>query len=217
MPTVTALKPQKRHPDRVSLFVDGVFVGGLAAELAADLGLEEGAEVGAADLAAAHAADELERAFRRMLIFLRVRPRSRAEFERRLRRYGYDEDVRAAVLELLAAKGLIDDGRFARAWVRDRAALKPKGRRLLAAELRAKGVAAGEAEAALAEELDFSEEEMARRALGRRADYYRAKGEVKGRAALYGFLARRGFAGAVARKLTDEVFRTRASVNACES
>ncbi len=208
MPTVTALEPQKRHPDRVSLFVDGVFAGGLAADMAADLGFEIGAEVGPADLAAARAADELDGAFRRMLVFLKTRPRSRVEFERRLRRYGYDEAVVAATLELLTAKGWVDDERFARAWVRDRAALKPKGRRVLAMELRLKGVGADETAAALAEELDLSDEELARRALGCRGDYYRAKGDKKGWAALYGFLARRGFGGALARKLTDEVFRT---------
>jgi len=205
--TVTALEPQKRHPDRVSLFVDGVFAGGLAADVAADLGFEVGAEVGPGDLAAARAADELERAFKRMLVFLKTRPRSRLEFERRLRRYGYDDAVVAATLELLAAKGLVDDDRFARAWIRDRAALRPKGRRAMAMELRLKGVGRERVAAALAEELDLSEEELARRALGRRGDYYRSKGEKKGRAALYGFLARRGFEGAVARKLTDEVFR----------
>jgi len=206
MAVITALAPQRRHPDRVSLFVDGRFVVGLSADVAASLGLVVGADVSAEDVETTVRAAELDRAVHRALLYLRARPRSRREFERRLARYGYEPPVVEAVVAMLAERRLCDDAAFARAWIRDRLALKPKGRRALRAELAARGVAAEDVEAALRDEFTEAEEELARRAAEARRDAFRARGEKRGRAALLAFLARRGFSAAIAGRLADEIF-----------
>lgn len=207
MPEITAVEKQKRRPERVSIFVDGSFAVGLSAASARDLGLEVGRELAAEELRALGTAAEVDRAYGRALRYLRSRPRSRLELEQRLKRYGYKRDVLDPVIRLLAERGLLDDGAFAGAWVRDRVRLKPKSRRALRAELAAKGIAPEEIEAALDENVDETEEALARRALGGRAEAIKAKGERKGRAAILSFLARRGFDGAVAARVADEVLR----------
>lgn len=190
------------------MFVDGAFVAGLSAAAARDLGLEVGRELAEDELRRMAFAAEVDGAYARALRYLRSRLRSRHEFEERLRRYGYEKDVVTATLELLTTRGLADDGAFAGAWVRDRVRLKPKGRRALRAELGAKGVAPETVEAALAENVDEDEEALARRALARRREAFRAKGERKGRAAMSSFLARRGFDAEIARRLADGLFST---------
>lgn len=74
------------------------------------------------------------------LRLLTARARTRAELHGQLAKRGYPEDVSAAVLDRLAAVGLIDDAEFAEQWVWSRRATAGKSRRALAAELRTKGV-----------------------------------------------------------------------------
>jgi regulatory protein len=76
--------------------------------------------------------------------------RSRAELAAALRRRGIAITDVAAILSDLGRIGWIDDARFARAWVRDRLALRPSGHRRLRAELLARGVARADVETALA-------------------------------------------------------------------
>jgi regulatory protein len=74
------------------------------------------------------------------LRLLTARSRTRAELLGQLAKRGYPDDVSAAVLDRLAAVGLVDDADFAEQWVQSRRARAGKSRRALAAELRTKGV-----------------------------------------------------------------------------
>ena len=72
--------------------------------------------------------------------FLATRPRTRWELERRLRRGGATDEVVASTMQRLAAIGQADDLAFARWWVQQRDQHAPRGRRLVEAELRQRGV-----------------------------------------------------------------------------
>ena len=72
--------------------------------------------------------------------FLATRPRSRWEVDRRLQRAGAPDAVREQVLDQLAEMGLVDDVAFATWWREQRDRHAPRGHRMLASELRAKGV-----------------------------------------------------------------------------
>ncbi len=75
------------------------------------------------------------------LRLLTARARTRAELAGHLSKRGYPDDVSERVLDRLATAGLIDDADFAEQWVRSRREHTGKGRKVLAAELRTKGVA----------------------------------------------------------------------------
>jgi regulatory protein len=81
-----------------------------------------------------------ERAFEIAAHFLGTRPRTRWELERRLRRAGADEAVIGTTLERLAELGYLDDAAFARWWGEQRDRHAPRGRRMIEAELRQRGV-----------------------------------------------------------------------------
>lgn len=72
--------------------------------------------------------------------FLAARPRTRWELERRLRRGGAEDAQIEATLARLAALGYVDDAGFARWWAEQRDRHSPRGRRLVEAELRQRGV-----------------------------------------------------------------------------
>jgi regulatory protein len=81
-----------------------------------------------------------DRAFEIAAHFLGTRPRTSWELERRLRRAGTDDAVIAATLERLAELGYLDDAAFARWWAEQRDRHAPRGRRMIEAELRQRGV-----------------------------------------------------------------------------
>lgn len=72
--------------------------------------------------------------------FLGTRPRTRWELDRRLRRAGASSEVVEATLERLTSLGYVDDVAFTRYWQEQRDRHAPRGRRLIAAELRQRGV-----------------------------------------------------------------------------
>ncbi|MEB3030892.1 recombination regulator RecX [[Mycobacterium] nativiensis] len=74
------------------------------------------------------------------LRLLTARARTHAELAGQLTKRGFPDDVSARVLDRLAKAGLIDDADFAAQWVRSRREHAGKGRKVLAAELRTKGV-----------------------------------------------------------------------------
>src|SRR5712692_11109975 len=82
------------------------------------------------------------------LRFLAQRPRSEQEVRRRLRRAGVAEPAEDAVIAQLRQHALVDDTAFAEYWVEQRQTFRPRGARLLRAELRQHGIDATAAEAA---------------------------------------------------------------------
>jgi regulatory protein len=203
---ITALQPQKHDPDRVSVFVDGEFRLGLAAEVALAASLRIGEVVDEARLAELEQRDRTWQAREAALRLLAVRPRSAAELARRLRMKGYGPDVAEEVIARLRELGMIDDAVFAGMLARDRVRLRPQGARKLASELRQKGVDEETARTAIRETLEG--EETDERSLARRAaEKWRPRaGEEPDRARrrLHGYLARRGFDGEVIRDILDE-------------
>lgn len=106
------------------------------------------------------------------LRYLAVRPRSEAEVRRRLLRAGHQDAAVEMVLARLREQGLVDDAAFAQYWLEQRRVFRPRGERLLKAELRQRGIAhdlAVAATAAAAELEGASAEEDAYRAARKRA------------------------------------------------
>jgi regulatory protein len=80
----------------------------------------------------------LEAAYR----YLSYRPRSEQEVKLRLKKHGFDRQLIEAVVVRLKEQNLVDDSAFARFWKDSRLSSKPRSKRLIRRELRAKGVAA---------------------------------------------------------------------------
>ena len=83
--------------------------------------------------------------------FISIRPRSRSEISAYLTKKSTNETVKKAVLERLTELGYASDTEFARWWSRSRRSAKPYGRRVIAMELRRKGVAREVSEQILSE------------------------------------------------------------------
>lgn len=154
------------------------------------------------------------------LSLLSFRARSRRELADRLRRKEFPAAAVERCLDDLEAAGWIDDPAFARALVRDRLRLRPRGPGRMTQELRSKGVSEEVARDAVRAVFDDEEVSVAELALEvargwvRRqspatravlcaADFSPEREKVQRR--LYAFLARRGFTGTIARRALDVI------------
>jgi regulatory protein len=185
--TVTALKAQ-RSKDRVNVYLDGEFAFGLA--LIHALWLKIGQKLSDEDIAQLKAADTLEKAQQKAVNFIAYRPRTAREVRQRLKMAGADEETMDSVLGRLKSAGLLDDEAFGKAWVESRLRSNPRSRRMLAWELRQKGVGEKEVEAAL-EGVD--DEEAAYRAAQKRWPKVQSLEPRERKRKLMEFLSRNGF------------------------
>lgn len=142
--------------------------------------------------------------------YLGARPRSRHEVAQRLQRAGVPKDVGERTLERLAELGYVDDAAFARWWGEQRDRHRPRGRRMIEAELRQHGVPREVIESYRTEHADperrpediglpSTEEERARQALD---GHLRGRPLPEDRSALQRigmFMMRRGFDAETAR------------------
>lgn len=138
MKKITALVAQKKNPDRVNVHLDGEFAFGLARIAAA--WLKVGDALSDEKIAQLQNEDERERAMGQALLFLSYRARSEKEIRQNLKKHEYSEAAIERTLSRLRENRLADDGEFARAWVENRSAFRPRSRRALTMELRQKGL-----------------------------------------------------------------------------
>ena len=119
------------------------------------------------------------------------------DLRRKLHDRGHQDDA-DAVIDALTAAGLLDDERYARAWVTARTGRKAEGRRRLVAELVTRGVPEPLAETVVADELpDAAEQALLRSS----AEALRAAGHD--RFAVARRLLARGFPEGAVRRVTE--------------
>jgi regulatory protein len=187
---ITAIKAQKRNRQRVNIYLDGDFAFGLSRIVAG--WLEPGRKLTEAEIQKLLEADTSEVAFQKALQFISHRPRSVEETRQRLRKKGFSDEVVEATLNKLLEKHWLDDLDFARQWIENRNAFRPRSDRLLAYELRLKGVA----DDVIAQALDKfggDENDLAYQAGIKKAEQCRNETRLDFLKKVGGFLGRRGF------------------------
>ncbi len=202
---ITALKAQKRNQNQISVFLDGKFSFGLARIVAA--WLQVGQELTSEQIAKLQAQDNVEVAYLKALNFLSYRPRSEAEVKKRLEKHGYLEADIETILQRLRENRFVQDSEFAQQWIENRSTFRPRSRRVLAMELRQKGVGEETIQDALTDAED--DEELAYQAAVSRLQRYENLDWETFRKKLGGFLLRRGFTygtvSPVIRRLWEEL------------
>lgn len=203
---ITCIEAQARRGGRrLNVFLDDRYALSLTVELAAPLRV--GQRLSEAEFEALCDTDERARALDSALRLLGYRPRSEQEIRERLSSKRYVPTTIDATVERLRQLKLVDDRAFAEFWTEQRRGRSPRGHRLIALELRGKGVQADVVQQVTGESED--ESELAYRAGLKKARALATTDERDFRQKLAAYLQRRGFdwetvAGAV-RRLRAEV------------
>ncbi len=199
-------KAQKKGKFAVS-FDDGSRLF-LSKEVIIDFGLRRNDEISGQTYGELKDAQSYRDAYLAAARLLNYRMRTRFELRDRLSQKGFQQEVVQKVIRKMSDIGLVDDSRFADAFVASKIASKPVGKKELARGLREKGVARETAVAAI--EAVGDEETQLRLALDAAAVKMRSLKRFdppKRRDRLVAFLARRGFEWDVIRKVTRALLK----------
>jgi len=190
----------ERKRGRVSVFVDGERALELSTKLAAEQGIRPGRTVTSEELVELATADERRRAMDSAVRLLSYGPKSVHELRDRLKRKSLGPEAIDATVGRLKELGYVEDAAYARSWAESRQSSRPRSARLIASELRLKGIApqlALEATSAISDE-DAAYEAAAGRLRALRGLQYKKFRERLGR-----FLTSRGFDYGVARETIE--------------
>jgi regulatory protein len=211
---ITALRAQAKDPQRVNVFVDGEFAIGISLTTITMTGLLVGKQLSAEEFAKLEQTESGDKAYLAALRFLEARPRSIAEVRARLGRKDYAPEAIDAAIARLAELELLDDTAFARYWVENRQAYRPRGVGALRDELRRKGIGADVTAEVLDDALTGDEAasawELARGALRKYAGSQDRNAFTR---RMGSYLQRRGYTFEVIRPIVDQLW---AEVSAAE-
>lgn len=199
MAKITSMRPQAKDKTRCNLYLDGVFYCGLTLESVVKFRLKEGMEIEREVLDAIQLESEKQTAFDKALDHLSHSMKTEASLRAYLKKKGYVEAVIDSVMEKLSSYGFVDDQEYAKRYASS--ASKGKGKKLIALELRQKGV--GEEEIGEALSSLTGETETAKALLEK---YMR--GKERNRETLskaFQYLLRRGFDYETAKEALGEI------------
>jgi regulatory protein len=135
---ITAIESQKRHSDRVNIYLDDKFAFGLSNVVAA--WLRVGQVLSDEKIQSLLKQEEQESSFQRALHFLSFRPRSIHEVREKLNKVGYSPEIIDSTISRLKDQHLLGDETFAQQWIDNRASFHPRSHRALRYELKHKGI-----------------------------------------------------------------------------
>ena len=142
---ITAIRVQKRNPERLNIELDGEFAFGLSRITGA--WLKTGDQLSEEKIARLLSDEGFEAAYQRAVSLINHRPRTEKEIRKRLTDKGIPDELIDRVLERLRSAKLVQDEQYARMWVENRVEMHPRSRRLIRYELFNKGISDEDIEA----------------------------------------------------------------------
>lgn len=206
MPIISDLKPQK-NKKRFNIYLDGQFAFGLSAEALTKAGLAIDKEISSKRVEELIKEDEFIKFYDRALKFLSYRPRSEKEIKDWFKKKMVGIETQKLIEKKLRQYNYLNDEEFARWWIEQRTTFRPSGARLIALELRQKGV-----HREIIDKLLFSspsalitERAQALKIAKKKRERLKGLSYREVREKLGAFLARRGFSWEIIREvLVDE-------------
>jgi regulatory protein len=201
MPIITSIKQQK-NKNRVNVYLDDKFGFGIDLDNFVLLHLKIDQELTEEEIEKIVKKAEFQKTLDKLLRFAMVRPRSEREITDYFRRKKVHESMHEKLLEKLEHLELINDAKFAKWWIDQRANFKPKPKRILIQELRIKGIDKEIIDEVLGEEV-VDEEKMAKDLLEKKAYKWKNLPAWEVRQKMSQYLAGKGFDWDVIQKVVD--------------
>ncbi len=208
---ITKIEQQKRHPDRVNIYLDGEFAFGWHKEVIRKFGLRKGDDLPSEIIDKLNSTEEFTLAKQKALRFLSYRMRSEKEIRAKLIEKEFQTKTVDEVIKNLHSLGLINDLEFASAFVHDLLLRKPAGQRLIRQKLLLKGIQPSIIQSILEKDIAVNEQGLALQAARKQMQRYKAvnkkvdEKKIQQRVAQH--LARRGFAWSIISPVLKKVFK----------
>jgi len=198
---ITAVKPQK-NKRRVNIYLDGKFAFGIDLENFLKLGLKVEQELTEEEIKEIIKKAEFQKTYDKLTKFATLRPRSEREIDDWFKKHKVHKSLHKELFSRLKRLDLIDDRKFARWWIEQRTAFRPRGKKALAVELRQKGIDRQLIKQVL-DEAAIDERKIASRLLRKKRYKWEKLDKLKARKKMAEFLARKGFGWTVIKESID--------------
>lgn len=186
---ITKITQQERQRDRYSIFVDEKYAFSLSESALLESKLVVGQELQSEELKKWRQESADDKVSSAALRYAAVRLRSHWEMEQYLKRKGASPALTEKILNKLSSINLLDDQKFAEAWVANRRLLRPTSKRKLQQELRSKRVSDEVISHALTDE-EVDEQTALREMIAKKRHLPKYKADPQ---KLMQYLARQGF------------------------
>ncbi|MBR2543566.1 RecX family transcriptional regulator [Candidatus Saccharibacteria bacterium] len=138
---ITNLKQGVKNPERVNVFVDGMFSFSLDISQVVEFRLKVGMEISEEELAKFKNASDFGKLYQRTLEWVLIRPRSEKEVRDYLaRKLRASSEFSEQIINRLIEKKYLDDYKFAKWYVENRFVKKGISKKRLQMELMKKGI-----------------------------------------------------------------------------
>lgn len=199
MKTITAITPQVRNAARCNIFLDGEFFCGLSLEVVMKSRLKTGMQIEASEIESIQMESERSAALDMAMTYLSGALKTEKQTYDHLKAKGYTPAVCKYAVDKCREYGFLDDGYYAKRYAE--AYSDKKGARLIAMELRAKGIERGAVDEAVSQ---IKDGESAAIAIAEK--YMRGKeADAKTMQKLYRHLLSKGFSYDEAKAAADSL------------
>ncbi|MGY3723878.1 regulatory protein [Granulicatella balaenopterae] len=202
---ITKVEVQKKNKKRYSLYFNEEYAFGVEEETLIKFGLFKGTELTNEEIKRIQEEDEKNRAIALAIRFLARQLRTEKEVQKKLLKAEIGEETIAQVIERLKEMGYLNDGFYAEAFTNTTKAVSRKGPKVVAMELKKKGVKNEKIEAALDE---YSIEEQVSNALEIAQKYINRQMGVSEKVAkqkAHVFLMQKGYGSEVIQLVMQEL------------
>lgn len=185
---ITKITQQVKRADRYSVFVDEKYSFSLSEAALLESKIHSGQELTKEQVGDFKKLSADDKLYNQTLRYVAMRPRTAWETETYLERKGGPPALSEQIVNKLTNIGLIDDEKFAKAFVADRRLLRPTSRRKLIVELKKKHVPSDIIEQAVGSE-HADERTALREVIAKKRKQTKYQDDLK----LMQYLARQGF------------------------
>lgn len=138
MAIITQIKTQAKDKTRANIYLDGSFYCGLSLTCVFSYRLKEGDEISSERLEEIQLESEKDSAFDKALNYISATMKTEKEVRDYLKKKGYLPVIEDYVIEKMLSYGYIDDGEYARAYIKS--VEGRSGKNLIEQKLKAKGI-----------------------------------------------------------------------------
>lgn len=204
---ITLIEPQKKNPDRFSLFHEGRFLVGVSGQTLIDYSIQKGVEMTPSLFRELSKSEKYQKVKDACYRYLSRRDHSGFELKRKVSKKGYSQDLIEQVVDEFSRKGLLDDENFANKFASDKAKLKQWGPKKIKHALYKKGIDRKIAEKVVQNTVNSLEQHQIcvdlivkrKNHFLREDDFYKRKQKI------YRYLAGKGYSGSVIKKAMPQI------------
>ncbi len=191
--TITKITRQRQNQKRYNIFLNDHYAFSVHEDILISRRLLKGKEIEEDEMVSILKEDEQTKIWQRAIKYLSFRPRTKKEVQDHLLRLGYEPELIHKVIDKLQIEKWLDDQRYAEEFTAQRINLKPRGKRLIAQEMKQRGISAKDIEKSLEMIDNESEYQMAYKLASKKIQQYNDKDWIKVQGKLGGFSKERDF------------------------